>query len=136
MMDQRKFHRYHLVNLIQARMSILSLNGQIILSNKAFIYIEDISASGLKFLSQLRFPVTSDMVIQIQFHLLNHDFTLNGKIVRKNKGPNNQWEYGVHLLVDHTEQTMLSEIIDKLIRKLVVGRFRVYFENPYIYSSV
>lgn len=60
------------------------------------IYVIDMSASGLRFLSKFEFEVNFITVYKFQVNVNGKDLLLFGKIIRKKELANKYFEYGVH----------------------------------------
>jgi hypothetical protein len=78
--------------------------------------ILDISAGGLGFLCEVDFPVTSTVVVKVNFSLNDETFTYSGIIVRKeaHKG-NNHLVYGIQFSdIGINEQNQLNFLVNNL----------------------
>jgi hypothetical protein len=84
-------------------------------------YIEDISLTGLKFVSNFELPVRSDIKITVSFKLDNFVFILPGKIVRRSDHLNNDFvTYGIQFTsLLPGQQKQLNRLINEKIKKTI-----------------
>jgi hypothetical protein len=84
-------------------------------------YIEDISLTGLKFVSNYELPVRSDIKITVSFKLDGFIFTLPGKIVRRADHLNNDFvTYGIKFTsLLPGQQKQLNGLINKKNKKTI-----------------
>lgn len=116
--NKRKYHRVLLKNLT-CTLEIVDFGNQSLsrLNNKVIDgEILDISAGGLGFLCEVDFPVTSTVVVKVNFSLNDETFTYSGIIVRKeaHKG-NNHLVYGIQFSdIGINEQNQLNFLVNNL----------------------
>lgn len=79
-------------------------------------YIENISLSGLKIVSDYELPVRSDIRITISFKLEDYVFTMKGKIVRREDHIENKYVgYGVEFLeLLPNQRKQLNMLLNKI----------------------
>lgn len=84
-------------------------------SKKIDGHIEDISLSGIKFVSNYELPVRSDIKITVSFKLDDFVFTISGKIVRRMDHLDNEFvTYGIQFTdLLPSQQKQLNGLINK-----------------------
>lgn len=76
--------------------------------------IKDISYSGMKLSCKLDFPVRKKIFLRLHFVLYDEEFSLKGKIVRKEERMDDIF-YGIEFIeLDHQDQQRLYQVIRKL----------------------
>ncbi|MUK88999.1 EAL domain-containing protein [Ornithinibacillus sp. L9] len=124
--NRRKHFRIPLTFPIAASMTLSTMNGKNVNIGKNDVLIEDIGASGLKFLANIHLPVRYDILYEFETTIMNKKITLYGKIVRKEeiKGV---FSYGVEFIFDGPER-------DNFINTL--NQFSVQLrKNPFVPNS-
>ena len=86
---------------IQAKVSISNVQGSDVDSREIPVYLDDISPSGLRFLTYLRFPVSSDYTVRFMITFGEWQFNITGTIVWRGK-EENQYVYGCLFYPDRT----------------------------------
>jgi c-di-GMP-binding flagellar brake protein YcgR len=88
-------------------------------SKKIDGYIEDISLTGLKFVSNFELPVRSNINITVSFKLDGFVFAIPGKIVRRADHLNNDFvTYGIQFTsLLPNQQKQLNELINEKMKK-------------------
>ncbi|WP_141433827.1 PilZ domain-containing protein [Bacillus sp. 03113] len=100
---------YHFGNIKLQNLKNKKING----------YIENISLTGLKILSDYELPVRHDISILISFKLKDFVFNLKGKIVRREDHLENKLvAYGIHFLeMVPNQQKHLNIILNRLQKR-------------------
>lgn len=93
--NRRKFFRIGFPSPLKSRVYINSFNGSFKKISKTEVLVEDIGPGGLKFLSAIKLPVRSDMVLCFELNLPDAQNELLGKVVRANEMSNGITSYGV-----------------------------------------
>lgn len=76
--------------------------------------IKDISYSGMKLSCKLDFPVRKKIFLRLHFVLYDEEFSLKGKIVRKEERMDDIF-YGIEFIeLDHQDQQRFYQVIRKL----------------------
>jgi hypothetical protein len=96
-MGNRRGERRDLKIPVRGKTKIHKYQNQYISSNTALIEVENISINGLRFSSQLDFPVTRELVLSVEFQLLGNTNQIAGVIVWKRKNKNS-YTYGFEIL--------------------------------------
>jgi len=71
------------------------------------IFTIDVSASGLRFVHKIDFPINYMAIYKIKMTLNNQNLVFFGKIIRKKKLPLQFYEYGVMFDFNYLEQKKL-----------------------------
>jgi hypothetical protein len=98
-------------------MTIVSIHGQAVKTKSIHTCIEDIGPGGLKFVSSLKLPVASEILLEFELHILNETHKLLGWVVRKQQRNEGAWEYGVQFHIDEiTRKKYIALLNDLSIR--------------------
>ncbi len=106
--SNRKYFRISLKCPICSELRILREGkGSMATSSSTNICIKDIGPGGLKFKSDLKLPVDSQLTLEFNFQLLGIKFNLRGKVVRAvtKKG---YYQYGVRFYIDEKNRALLA----------------------------
>lgn len=107
--NRRQFFRIKLDRWLCAAMTVVQIKDRNVNAGNAQVCIVDMGPGGLRFLSNLSLPVSSQVVLEFDLHIVNYDFKLKGIIVRKVDKPRSTAEYGVKF-VECSEVTRSSLI--------------------------
>ncbi len=107
--NRRGFHR---VNFERGIPSTIELVTSAFQQKPSFneeigIFTIDVSASGLRFVHKIEFPINYIAIYKIKMTLNNQDLVFFGKIIRKKKLPLQFYEYGVMFDFNYLEQKNL-----------------------------
>lgn len=111
----RKHYRLNFPFALGADMKLLSIAGRYMALGVSKVLIEDISAGGLKFVSNIKLPIRGDVVYQFKTELLEESITLNGNIVWKEEINEDLVEYGIKFNIDEEEQAAFSTLLNSFI---------------------
>ncbi|MBO8165447.1 MAG: PilZ domain-containing protein [Brevibacillus sp.] len=112
--NQRRYFRLDLDPPLQAQMSIVRIKDNQIESGEARVLVDNLSAGGLRFLSTLKLPVESQVVLQFQMRLLGRQVKPLGYIVRKSELSSGLYQYGVTFTVDEELKALLVRMVSEL----------------------
>lgn len=116
--NKRNYFRIYFKTPLCASMTIALINNKPINTGKTRVCIEDISASGLRFISNVKMPISEGIILDFVTHIFNDVTQFSGYIVRRNEIENNIWEYGVQFLAVEKTSSEYLEILNKLNIKL------------------
>lgn len=126
MNDKRVFFRHKLHSSAFIKLSIHMVRHKVVKSKSTKVELQNLSASGLKFFSQLAFPVDDQVMFKFTVSLLKERVTFLGRIVRR-EVQGDGYEYGVEINSDEffkkDLQKMISELetrkkkMDRLVKK-------------------
>lgn len=96
----------------------------------AEVLIEDLSAGGLRFLSNLKMPANDQLVLQFETVIFSQPIKVYGHVVRTSSWEYDYYEYAVRLTMEEAVHQELNRIVNRLaIRfrqegdKVIHGRF-------------
>lgn len=119
MSNQRRDVRFNFESHpIEGMFSIYKMQEEIIESKPARMYLQDLSAGGLRFSSRLDIPPAEGVMYCFTFQVLQTSFQLYGTIQRKQK-EGNRYYYGVKLV--HSDRQMRLKII-QIVNRLAINR--------------
>ncbi|WP_094548766.1 PilZ domain-containing protein [Petroclostridium xylanilyticum] len=111
--NQREYFRIKMEKSLCAQMQIIQFKGKKISTKSTLVCIKDISAGGLRFLSNLKLPINSDIVLAFKTEILQKSIELPGHIVRINELHGNVYEYGVQFLfLDESARPKITALLD------------------------
>ncbi|WP_162595837.1 EAL domain-containing protein [Bacillus sp. CGMCC 1.16541] len=96
--NQREFHRVLFPSPIEAFVTIQEYKKKRVSTGKSPILLENISGGGIGFLSTIKFPVQTDMILAVTMTLLGESFTLLGTIVWEKEVTRGINQYGVRFI--------------------------------------
>lgn len=135
--ERRSYFRFAFPTHLPVVMNLVEVNKRSVKMGSAHILVENISIGGIKFLSTLRLPVSSNIKFNFQIKLMNETFDLNGSLVYKNEEKLDTFSYGVSFITTEGEQDRLAEIINKMavFKKInsVIPETDFIDEDPYLY---
>ncbi len=101
--SRRQYNRVKFQDTIQSTIELetRSYENEFKLSGGFSIFVIDISAGGLRFVTKKEFPVNFIAVYKISLKINTKDLVLFGKIIRKRRLINNYIEYGVKFDFDY-----------------------------------
>jgi hypothetical protein len=111
--NKRHFFRLRLKETIEAEMSIVQIKDQRIESKETKVKVDNISAGGLKYLSDLKLPVSHEIVLEFKIALNKEPLTLIGYNVWRVDREEGDYEYGVLFTIDEILREKLSALVNK-----------------------
>jgi len=124
----RKYLRIKPESPVYADITIVRISGNEVSAGKARVRLTDLSPGGLRFVSQLSFPVDNRVIIEFSFTVLGYSFKLCGHIIHKTGIEVNEYEYGLCFSEsDDNLKTCLKKLFNnmciKLNRHIVILKF-------------
>ncbi|WP_078378835.1 EAL domain-containing protein [Sutcliffiella halmapala] len=116
--DRRQFFRIDFPHQLRGELTIKQIKGKDVQLGKAGIVVENIGVGGLRFISNIQFPVRPDLIISIQTTILGETRSNLGKIVWKDEGPDAFYYYGVEFIVTDNERAELTGILNRVAIQL------------------
>lgn len=104
--NKREFYRIYLVHKLKCELALEIINDKSVNKPIGCVSVVDISAGGLSFRSQFKLPPTSNIIYSCKIMLKNKIHTLNGKILRMEKGQG-YYHYGVEFNISNAYQESL-----------------------------
>lgn len=99
-------------------MTILKLGGKSVQLGRTKVLIENISAGGIRFSSNIRLPNRADLLLGFEFELLGKAQNLQGHIVWLKEAEGTLLQYGLEFKIKEKEQEDLTALLNHLQVKL------------------
>ncbi|HEX2946473.1 MAG TPA: PilZ domain-containing protein [Clostridia bacterium] len=117
----RRFFRIRPENPLFGTISIVRIGARRVFSNAARVRILDISPGGLRFVSSLKLPVDSSVILEAALVLGGLEYCLRGCIVHVIGSEVNEYEYGLKFPEPDPE---LRETLKKIFSRISVRQNR------------
>lgn len=138
--ERRKFFRIKLPLPLEAILEVLEIKGRKVNVGNTKVLVKNIGPGGLCFVSDIKFPVRNEMILQFTFQLLEEEIKVRGNIVWSGKTKEDLYEYGVEFTIDENERVDLIRILNQVQIKIkknilfsegsfVPVSFNAYFKN-------
>ena len=116
--NRRNYFRIYFDKPLCSTMSISLINKRPVNTGRSKVCIEDISASGLRFVSNFKMPVSSNVIMDFNTKILGQAMQFSGWIVRRDEIKQDIWEYGVRFLAVEKTSSNYLDVLNKLSLKL------------------
>ncbi|WP_176560331.1 PilZ domain-containing protein [Brevibacillus dissolubilis] len=116
--NSRNFFRIELDNPLLADMTIVEMRGQSIETGAASVLIDNISAGGLRYLSNLKLPASQHVILEFEVTILQYPIRLLGYSVRRREVAEDLYEYGVMFTIDDELQDFMVRLMNELAMRL------------------
>ena len=131
--NRRKYFRVIFRYPLEAFMTVSEINGRKVQLGKTKILIEDIGPGGLRYLSNIKLPTRSDVILKFQIKVLDEELTLYGTIVH-DIDPDNLYQYGIKFNVDQKQIERLIKLFNRL--QVQVKKDPLLPDHPFVTESV
>ena len=131
--NRRKYFRIDFKYPLEAFMTVTEINGRKVQLGNTKVLIEDIGPGGLRFLSNIKLPTRSDVILKFQIKILNEELTLYGIIVHDVER-DNLYQYGIQFTVDEKQREHLIKHFNRL--QLQVKKDPLLPDHPFVTESV
>lgn len=117
---QREFFRISLQNALYSEMSISSIQGKRVAPKNTQVLIEDIGPGGLRFLSHLKLPISSNVILRFETQLLGKFIQLHGCVVWKKELKSEELliQYGLKFTIDESTRKDITPVLNTLAIRL------------------
>ncbi|MGL4107507.1 PilZ domain-containing protein [Clostridium sp. LP20] len=112
--NKRNMFRVILPLNLCGEITISRVNGKKIDSGRSYICIMDISATGIKFKSNLNFPL-ENVIYKVSFSLYGINYDIESMLAWKRDNDSNNYFYGVEFRQTKDETEELVKVMTKLI---------------------
>ncbi|HEY8363880.1 MAG TPA: EAL domain-containing protein [Tissierellaceae bacterium] len=123
--ERRKFFRINFLQLLEGDLTVQEIRGKKINVGNTKILIKNLGPGGLCFISNIRFPVEKDIVLQFTTELVGKELKVYGYPVWSKEIKSNLYEYGIKLYeygvefsVDENERMELIRELNKVQIKM------------------
>lgn len=97
--NRRNYYRYNTFDKLLGKMIVLSIDDMILPNNELGVTIHDISEGGFSFLSDSYIDMKQQVIISVDFRLMDFNCMLKGEVLRLDKYIGGyKYLYGVELL--------------------------------------
>ena len=112
--NKRKYNRIKCNIPLCSDVTIIKVNNKRVNTGKTKVCVEDISASGLRFISSLNLPVSPNFIISLETIILKQQLLFKGIIVRKQEIKSGIFAYGAKFLMDDQDVKAFANIVNDL----------------------
>lgn len=116
--ERRKFFRIKFIQLLEGDLTILEIKGKKINIGNTKVLIKNIGPGGLCFVSNIRFPVQRDIVLQFITQLVGEEVRVYGCPVWTREIDDDLFEYGVEFTFDENKRTDLIRVLNQVQVKM------------------
>lgn len=131
--ERRKFFRIKFPLLLEAKMTIIRINGNITKVGYTNVLIKNIGPGGLCFMSNIRFPLKHDIILQFSALLMNIEFKVKGRIVWGEIVREDIFEYGIEFTFSEEERDNLTGMLNKY--QVRMRNNDGQYEGSFVYES-
>lgn len=112
--NRRDFFRIKFKKPLGADMSIFKIGGKKVSLGYTEVVVFDISAGGLRFLSDIKLPVKSDIVLVFETEILDEELNLYGNVVWMKHYEDEIFEYGLEFVFDEKHRETMLQLLNQL----------------------
>lgn len=116
--NRRNYFRIYFETPLCGSMTISLINEKPVNTGKTRVCIEDISASGLRFFSTIKIPISQNIIIDFKTDILNENKQFSGYVVRKYEVEEDIWEYGIRFVAVERTSSEYLLILNNLAIKM------------------
>lgn len=135
--ENRELFRFDLPYPLSAHMTIAEIKGQPVKLGYTEVLAMDIGIGGLCFISYLKLPVQSDMILLFETELLEKNVNFRGKIVWQSPYERGYYQYGIQFELDEDDEAAMTALVNKLAimlrKKPLLTGCRFITDNPLHY---
>jgi len=132
--QRRKLFRIDLPSPLESVLEVIEIDGKKVNVNSTKVLIKNIGPGGLCFVSNIKFPVKNDVVLQFTFQLLGQEIVVSGYIVwSKKEEEDNLYEYGIKFIMDESERASLIRILNQV--QIKIRRNILFSEGSFVSVS-
>ncbi|MEX2460171.1 MAG: hypothetical protein WD469_02520 [Paenibacillaceae bacterium] len=132
--DTTRFIPMMYKKLLPAEICIVEIKGQAVKSSATMARIDKISGRGLRFLSELLFPVNALIVLHFRVVILNETIDLRGTL-QGSQCENNLNLYDVVFIEDEQTKLKLLAMLNNLARQFIPLHLRAEYYYNYFSES-
>lgn len=112
--NRRDFFRIIFKKPLGADMSIFKVGGKKVSLGYTEVVVFDIGAGGLRFLSDIKLPVKSDIVLVFETEILDEELNLYGNVVWMKHYKDETFEYGIEFVFDEIHRKAMLQLLNQL----------------------
>ena len=137
--ERRKYFRIDFKYPLEAFMTVAELNGKKVQLGNTKVLFENMGPGGLHFISNIKLPARSDIILKFQTKVINEDMTFYGTITYDAE-QENLYRYGVKFIIDGKQRDYLIKQFNQFQLQLkkdpllpgypfVTENMQTYFSN-------
>lgn len=111
--DRRKFFRIDFTQLLESDLTILRIMGNKVNVGDTKVLIKDIGPGGLCFISNIKFPIKKEIVLQFTTQLIETEIKVYGHPVWTEEIDYDLYEYGIEFTIDENERMDLIKELNQ-----------------------
>ncbi|CAM5211571.1 PAS domain S-box-containing protein/diguanylate cyclase (GGDEF)-like protein OS=Ureibacillus acetophenoni OX=614649 GN=SAMN05877842_104167 PE=4 SV=1 [Ureibacillus acetophenoni] len=112
--EKRKYFRFVFPQHVIGKMTIIEVNNQKVEVGATPILLDNISIGGVKFLSNLKLPINSNMKFNFQFTLMSYPFEIEGILKWVAEEFGDLYSYGVSFSTNGILEGAIASIINRM----------------------
>jgi len=112
--EKRRYFRVKTFVPICSDMRIMQIKDKVVDTPFTKICVLDLSAGGFRFLSELKLPISSEVVLEFQTNILDNKLLLIGHVVRMDIMEEHIFEYGVEFRIDENKKSQLIRLLNEM----------------------
>ncbi len=116
--NRREYYRINMQFPLCSGMTIISFKGKKVSLGHSKALIEDISIGGMRFTTNVEFPVQPDIILEFKTKIMNEVVKTNGVIVWKQEIGENLYQYGLEFNISELERDHLSQMLNTFTLKM------------------
>lgn len=116
--NRREYYRINMQFPLCSGMTIISFKGKKVSLGHSKALIEDISIGGMRFTTNVEFPVQPDIILEFKTKIMNEVVKTNGVIVWKQEIGENLYQYGLEFNISELERDHLSHTLNTFTLKM------------------
>ena len=102
--DRRKFFRIQFTQLLESDLTILKIKDKKINVGDTKVLVKNIGPGGLCFISNIKFPIEKEIVLQFTTQLIETEIKVYGHPVWTEEIDYDLYEYGIEFAIDENER--------------------------------
>lgn len=109
-----RYFRIEFPLLLKGRMTVLSIRGQKVETGMANVAIKEIGPGGLRVITNIKFPVDREVILQFITELLGKEVMVYGAIVSGEEMEEDLYEYDIEFTITENERTKLIGLLNQV----------------------
>lgn len=123
--NRRSEIRLHHLKPEKGWIRIVCLEGRSVELGQGRIEIHDISPEGCGFRSQLRFPLTPHLLLQVEYMVSGEPLEFLGQL-RWRESSENGYQYGMRFALSREERVRIRQVLNRLILQTCPGQSKIH----------
>lgn len=132
--ERRKYFRIEFSFMLEAIMTIMEISGKKAQIGNTKVIVKNIGPGGLCFISNIRFPITRDIILQFSTQLLGKEIKVFGCPVWSADTDGNLYEYGIEFTFDENERVNVTGVLNQV--QIKMKNNKGFNEGSFITTSI